>query len=346
MARHRFIGPFLAAGMLLCLSALAGRAAESDSMVVQFGSVGGLTDAGILLGDALGYFSAAGVTVKARQVANAPTILTALATDQLDAAGLSIVPGLFNAILQGVQLHLVGDKQGTRPGFSAARLVVRTALDKGSEAATIAGLKGTTFAVTTKPSTTYMIFLNYLDLHGMKLSDLHVVELSVGDMVPAMAGGAIDGAIMVEPFLTQAIQMGLARQLSDLVEASGTTASEGVTMVPIVYSESFARRREPAIAFMVGYMRGVRAYNDAFAKGIDKEKIVAILAERTHVPAAIVRDSFPAGLDPNQHVSITALEAAQKFFVAQGYMRETVDVHKMVDPSFAAAAVAELGAYK
>ena len=42
--------------------------------------------------------------------------------------------------------------------------------------------------------------------------------------------------------------------------------------VPLVYSEKFAANRAMGEAFMVAYMKGVRVYNDAFVKNIDKEK--------------------------------------------------------------------------
>jgi NitT/TauT family transport system substrate-binding protein len=95
-------------------------------------------------------------------------------------------------------------------------------------------------------------------------------------------------------------------------------------------------------------MQGVRVYNDAFSPGKskDREKVVEIIARRAGVNAKVVREANKGGLDPNQLVGIPELEAFQKFFVEQNYLRQPIDVAKIVDQSFAKAAVAKLGEYK
>lgn len=338
IARRRL---FLAGAAALIGTAGRARAART----VRFGSVGGLTDAGVLLADEFGYLTSAGVSVQMVRLPSAPALLTALATGQLDIAGISVTPGLFTSIQRGVQIRIVGDKQSVRPGFSATRLVVRTAMVGKDEAATVQALKGKTIAISAKAAGIYMVVLNYLAAHGLSASDVRFVELSYPSMVPALGSGAVDAAAVLEPFLSQSLQMGVAKPLNDLVAASGATAEQSITSVPLVYSEAFAREHDPAQSFMDSYIRGVRLYNDAFAKGKDREKIVEILARRVKVDAKVIRDGFPAGLDPNGHVSRKFLEECQAFFVKQHYMDATIDLNKVLDPAFAKASVARLGSY-
>jgi NitT/TauT family transport system substrate-binding protein len=319
-------------------AALPARAAAG----VRFGSVGGLTDAGLYLAEDQGFFADAGVSVRMLRMPNAPALLTALATGQLDVAGISVTPGLFSAITQGVQIRIVGDKQSVRPGFAATRLVVRAGFPAGSEAETVAALKGRPLAISAKAATVAMVLQRYLDGFGLALTDVKLVELAYPSMVPALASGAVDAAIVLEPFLSQSIQMGIARPLSDLVTASGGNA----TSVPLVYSEAFARDRGPAQGFMDAYLRGVRLYNDAFAKGIDKDRIAGIIAARAKLDIAVVRDSFPAGLDPNGWVNLDFLAECQRFFIAQHYLDAPIALSELVDPSFAAGTVARLGEYR
>ena len=66
----------------------------------------------------------------------------------------------------------------------------------------------------------------------------------------------------------------------------------------------------------------------------------------TQMKPEIVRDSFPAGMDPNQRISLPFLEELQTFFVKEKFLRDKIDVNKIVDLSFADAAVKELGTYK
>lgn len=313
---------------------------------VRFGSVGGLTDAGLYLAEDQGYFAAAGVAVHMQRMPNAPALLTALATGQLDTAGISVTPGLFSSIAQGVELRIVGDKQSVRPGFSATRLVTRAGFVQGTEAEQVAALKGKPVAISAKAASVALVLKHYLAGFGMTLADVRLVELAYPSMVPALSSGAVDAAVVLEPFLSQALQMGIARPLSDLVAASGGTAAESSTSVPLVYSEVFARDQTAAQGFMDAYLKGVRLYNDAFTRGIDKERIIGILAARAKLEPAIIRDGFPAGLDPNGKVSARFLEECQAYFVEQHFLPATIDLKRLVDPSFANSTVARLGEYK
>jgi NitT/TauT family transport system substrate-binding protein len=60
----------------------------------------------------------------------------------------------------------------------------------------------------------------------------------------------------------------------------------------------------------------------------------------------MVRDSYPAGLDPNQAVDEQSLAPYQTFFVAQKMIPVMADLSKLVDTSFAQAAVRALGPYQ
>ncbi len=309
---------------------------------VRFGSVGGLTDAGLYLAEDQGFFAAAGVSVHMQRMPSAPALLTALATGSLDVAGISVTPGLFSSIAQGVQIRIVGDKQSVRPGFSATRLVVRKDFPAGTEAETVAALRGRPVAISAKAASVAMVLRNYLAGFGMALTDVRVVELAYPSMVPALGSGAVDAAVILEPFLSQAVQQGIARPLNDLTVASGGNA----TSVPLVYSEVFARDKVGAQGFMDAYLRGVRLYNDAFAKGVDKDRIIGILANRAKLDPAVVRDGFPAGLDPNGRVNMRFLDECQQYFIQQKYLQEPIDLKRLVDTSFVDSAVARLGEYK
>jgi NitT/TauT family transport system substrate-binding protein len=204
-------------------------------------------------------------------------------------------------------------------------------------------LKGKTIAVSAKASSVYMLLERLLKKHGMTFNDVRVIELAYPNMLAALSSKAIDAAINLEPFMSQAMQAGVVKLTSDLSEF---VPAEGGTIVPIVYSENFAQKTAAANAFMKAYTQGVRIYNDAFVKNIDKEKVIEIIARRAKINPKVVHEAFPAGLDPNQRVSMDFLDDLQKFFVSQNFLRSTIDVKKVVDLSFADAAVKELGPYK
>ncbi len=318
-------------------------AAQANLTAVKFASVGGITDAPLHLAEENGLFAKGGLQVEIQRMNSAPSLMTAVATGQLDAAGISITPGLFSSVQQGLHMRIVGDKQSLSPGISATRLLIRSDLSKGNEAEDMQALKGKTIAVSAKASSVYMLLERLLKKHGMTFADVRVIELAYPNMLPALISKAIDATIDLEPFLSQALQADAAKVVSDLSEF---VPASGATIVPIVYSESFSQKTAAANAFMKAYTQGVRIYNDAFVKNKDKEKVIEIIARRAKIDAKIVAESFPAGLDPDQRVSLSFLDDLQKFFIAQNFLRSSIEVEKVVDQSFANAAVKDLGSYK
>ncbi|HVY59436.1 MAG TPA: ABC transporter substrate-binding protein [Xanthobacteraceae bacterium] len=328
---------------LVSMLAALGGAAAGKLTPVRFGTQVATSNAGLYLADEFGYFKDEGIDLHLIVMTDPPTLITSLATGQLDAAGISVTPGLFAAVDQGILLHVVGDKQSLGNGFSGVRLAARKGFSKGSEAATFAALKGKKIALNTKGAITYYLLEQELLRHGLKLSDVDVVELSQSTMIASLGSGAIDAGLILEPFLSQAIQSNIAEQISDLTKA----APGGYAVVtPVVFGESLVKDRKTGEAFMRAYMRGVRAYNDAFRKDVNKDKVIDILAARTKVDRKIIASSFPPGLDPDQRVTVEAMDAFQKFYVNQNLVRKPIDVRKLIDMSYAQAAVKALGEYK
>ncbi|HTK13207.1 MAG TPA: ABC transporter substrate-binding protein [Xanthobacteraceae bacterium] len=341
---RRYAARAVAAALLAALALGFGSSRSQAAETVRFGSVGGITDAGVYLADEMGFFKEAGLTVESKRMASAPALVTALATDQLDVAGIALTPGLFMAVQQGINVKIVGDKQSSRPGYSATRIVIRKALWAGSKEKSIAALKGKTIAISARASSSFYNVAQVLDANGMKISDVRFTQLPYPSMVAALTTGAVDAAYIIEPFLSKALNGGIAMEIADIGYLGN--ANESHLSVPVVYSEKFAKREKEAAAFMLAYMKGVRVYNDAFVKGKDKQKVIDIIARRAGVDAKVVAESHPAGLDPEQDVNIKSLQEMQNFFVAQKLMSAPTDLGKLVDTSFAKAAVAKLGPYK
>src|ERR1039458_4645009 len=316
LARARALLP---AAFALSLGLITTPALAQTPTVIKFASVGGITDAPLYLAEEYGLLSNARLKIEMQRMTSAPNLLTAVATGQLDVAGISITPGLYASVQQGVHLRIVGDKQSLSPGVSATRLVIRSDLAKGTEAENMQVLRGKSIAISAKASSVYMLLDKLLKKHGMTLADVRMVELSYPNMLPALASKAVDAAIDLEPFLSQALQAGDAKVVSDLSEFM---PSEGGTIVPIVYSEIFSQKTALANAFMKAYMQGARIYNDAIIKGKDKDKAIEIIARYANVSAKIVRESFPAGIDPNQHISLEFLDELQTFFIKQNFRSE------------------------
>lgn len=324
---------------LACLGLLGlalPRAAMSQTQVVHFASVGGISDSGLYLADELGFLREVGLQLDMQRQDSAPTLTAAIAMGELDVAGIALSPALFNSVTRGIELRIVGDKQTVGSGFSATRLAVTGPGD-------VAALKGRTVGVSSLKAIAVMQLRDALASAKLHLADVHVVEMPYPSMVTALATGGLEGAVIQEPFLTQAIRLDHARVISDLIPPDHPA---GYSTVALVYSEKFRQRRDVAQAFMDAYVRGVRAYVDAFAHGVDKARVIDIIATRARLKPDMVRDTNPPGLDPNQLLDAQSLNHVQDFFVAQGDMTKRVPLEQVTDPSFAQSTVARLGMYQ
>jgi NitT/TauT family transport system substrate-binding protein len=326
---------------LAAAAARPGAAQTPEPATVKVSTLGGATDAGLYLADEYGLFRKAGIAVDMDRFGTTSEQVAAIATGQVDVAGIAVTAGLFASVRRGIGVRIVGDKQSIRRGFSSTQLVLRTADFLSTERDTIASLKGKTFAGPTRASFGAFLVSEFLKAKGMTFSDIKYVEMPFPSIVTALSNGAIDGASMIEPFLSLALRSGAVRTLGD----PSVLVPEGASVVPLVYSEAFIGRRALAQDFMTAYMGGVRIYNDAFVKGRDKDKVIGIIARRAKVEPAMVRDGYMAALDPDQRVNKTFLAAAQNFFAEQNMLQNKADIDALVDPSFAEAAVAALGAY-
>ena len=317
--------------------------AAAPAIVVRYASVGGTTDAALYIGMEYGLFRQAGIDFRYQRLDSAAALLGAIATDQLDVAGVSLTPGLFASAQQNIRLRVVGDKESILPKFAATQLLARPEFAAATTRESLQRLKGKTIAVSGKTSVSHFLLGTLLKKHGMTTADVRIVELAYTAQIAALRNKAIDAGVMLEPFLSQAIVNGDAKSISDFVEI---VPSSGASIVPIVYSEKFAANRKAGDAFMLAYMRAARIYMDAFNKGVGKDRVIQTVAKHTNFPLAIIRDGNPVGFAANQEVDIGFLEEAQRFYLEQRYLRGSTDVSKLVDSSFAREAVRVLGPYR
>ncbi|MBX6354840.1 MAG: ABC transporter substrate-binding protein [Micromonosporaceae bacterium] len=314
-----------------------------DLATVRIGSEKVTSDAGIFIADKLGYFKEVGIKVEYVRLKDAPTITNALATGRLEVAGASLAPGVFASGNQNIGLKIVGDKQSIRPGVSATRFAVKPEYDRGDIKQTLNALRGKKIAVHSKLSIQVFMLNNLLQHNGMSMSDFQVVPVQAPDQVAAFKGGSIDAAVMLEPYLTQGIREGVVKLASDMTE---TAPPEGEVLTGLIYGKTMLENRELGNNFMLAYMRGVRAYNDAMFYGKNKDQVVSIIAKEADKPEDLIRNTFPAGLDPEQRLDPAYLGRLQDFYVAQKVLDKPTDINSLIDTSFAENAVKKLGKYQ
>jgi NitT/TauT family transport system substrate-binding protein len=341
----------LLAGVVVVLTACglaAGPAASPSAEIltpakVKVGNVGGVSDAALFIADDKGFFREQALEVEFQTFNSAATMVPFLGTGQLDVAAGAPSAGLLNAIAKDVPLRIVADKGNLNPGHGYEAIIVRTAL--ADKVKGPADLRGKKIAISARDITPEVTLNAYLQKAGLSIKDVDVKTMPFPDMRAALANGAIDMAVAIEPFVAQITQSGAAVILvrNDAVEPRQQVAV-------LLYGPKFVEQTpDVARRFMLAYLKGARLYNDAFDKkdAAKRRDVIDVLMRKTTAKDAALFDKMVMpGIDPNGKVNIASLAEEQDYFVKKGSQKTKLDLSKVVDPQFADWAVRRLGPYK
>jgi NitT/TauT family transport system substrate-binding protein len=120
----------------------------------------------------------------------------------------------------------------------------------------------------------------------------------------------------------------------------------------VMYSGAFVKSNPDAgRRFMRAYLRAVRDYNDALKDGKiagpKADEVIAILTEYTAIKdPALYRAISPQGCNPDGDVDEASMKNDLAFYRSEGQVKGAVTVEQVVDGSFVAAVLKELGPYK
>jgi NitT/TauT family transport system substrate-binding protein len=315
---------------------------------VKVASAGIASDIGFYIAHKKGYFRAEGLDVSLTTLANSPQMIGPLGMGQLDVGAGTVAASLYNAVAQNVAIRAVADKGSMRPGYGFSGLLVRKDLIDSGRFKSFKDLKGLKIAVGTFGSANSSAVNEALKRGGLTWDDASMVALTFPQHLAAYANKAIDASMTNEPTASEAVKEGLAVRFA----ANDEIYPDQQTAV-VLYSEAFSHQRpQVAAKFMRAYIKGVREYNDALKggkiAGPNADEVIAILAEYTFIKDPKVhREITPAAIDPDGRMSQRGLANDLQFFKERKLIQDpAITVERIIDTSFAAAAVKELGPYK
>lgn len=315
-----------------------------EPLKVRMGSVGSLVDGPLFIALERGYFAEVGLDVEDIRADGVTRLVAPLAAGQIEVFAASMAAGLYNAFARDIDVRIVADKGRIPPGHGNAGLVVRQDLwDAGVRS--YADLRGRKIGVPGFPAgSAVLLFLgNALERRGMSLDEVEMVDVTLPDLNAALGNRALDAGIQIEPLLT----LGQANGLFSIA-ARSDELYPNLQSGFIVYSADFARTQpDAARRWMVGYLRGSRAYYDAFEKGRERAEVVEVLARTTSVKDLSLYDRMVASyMDPNGRMDVQSLIDAQDWYAAHGFIPQKIDVQRLVDYQFVDYAVSVLGEYR
>ncbi len=316
-----------------------------QTTTVHFGSPQSISDAGVIIGQARGYFGEVGIDVDSLPFQSGPNLIPPLATGDLQAGGGNFNIAFLNAVDRGVNMKIVADKGIAKPGFQYVQFPVRRALLDSGAVRTLNDLRGHKVAVASLQAGAEAIAHQVLGVGGVGIDEVDLQVMGYPDMLVAFGNGAIDAGVVIEPSLSAGIDRGLISSWppGDVAAAYGGTYQAGV----LYFSGQFAAQGDLPRRFMVAYLRGVRDYLDAFVKGQGKEDIISLLMEGTSIKDRSVYETMQmAGLDPDGRVFRPSLQIELDYYRERGYYTGNSTLDQVIDPSFAEAAAQQLGPYQ
>lgn len=316
--------------------------ATPKPVTVKWGSPVSLSDSGIYMAIEKGYFKEQGITMEIVPIVSLSDQIPSLTNGDLDLANGGFAASIANAVLRGLPVKIIADSGSNYPGFSYQAITVRKDLYDSGKIRTVADFKGKKVSVTAV-QTMSRYFAPLLAEAKMSVKDIDFVPMSFPDTMVAYANKSIDAAFQNEPILSQTIANGLAVRFKAVSEYR-----PGFQASVLLASPRFLQNKDVANRWMVAFVKGVRTYLETVNTGKGVDELIQILMKYTPVKDKAVYDMMLkektlVGYNPNGYANKETLAADIEHFVAEGYIKEKVDINSIVDNSLADYAVQVLG---
>jgi NitT/TauT family transport system substrate-binding protein len=307
--------------------------------VIKMGVVPALPTAPVYIGIEKGYFRADGITVELTNLDSAARGIALLARGDLQVLEGGIAVGYFNAVAKGLPM-IMSFERGSTP--VQQKLVLRP--DLKGKIVKVADLKGHSVAVVAPGSILVYELGKVLETAGLTLQDVDVKYLPFPEMAAGLANGAIDLALMVEPFTSAAVRKGIAVEWIDVDDYVRPTPMEVLT--DMVNTDWAAQNPELAQAIHTTLARGGREYCQAYHHGPNRDEVEDILVKYKAAPDRSLFENMPwQSRDPNGRFNMASVIDIQHWFFTHGMVDQELPGDRLVDMKYAAAADQALGPF-
>jgi NitT/TauT family transport system substrate-binding protein len=327
--------------------ALATSSAALHAEDLNVGVVGTTSDAPFFIAEAKGYYKDEGLNVNFIRFDSAAKMVVPLGSGELDVGGGATSSALYNAATRGVNIKIVADKGRTSRGHAFEAFLVRKDLYDAGKVRSFRDLKGLRVAVNSNANSEAVLLDLALKAGGLTIKDIDPAYLGFPQQPAGFQNGALDAAIVAEPFITYMLRQGTAVKLMG-VDEYAPDFQNAVTL----YGADFAKRKpEAAKSFMRALVRAMRFYNDALKDarlaGPNAPEVIAIMVKYAALKdAATYREIVSHGVDPDGGVNVASLKQSWQYFRDSGQIDGSITVDDVLDLSFVKAAVATLGPYQ
>ena len=281
------------------------------------------------------YLPAAGIAVETVRLAGGPEILSQVATGQLQVGGAGMGAAGFNAVASALPVEFVAPLHS---GYVEDYFTVRKA-SWGKEIKRIGDLKGKPVALNVRGAAVEWMLDQALKKDGLTLRDVQLKIMPFPDMVPALESGAVEAAILTEPFPTLAEERGIG--VRPLARPAGAKATP---ITAIFWNKDWATK-DPDLAHkvIVAYLKAARDL--ALDNGWKQERNIDLMVKYTGAKADVIRRARAHVIDANLEMDPTVLDSMQRLSAEQGYLKykDLLPPARLFNFTYRDRAVTELG---
>jgi NitT/TauT family transport system substrate-binding protein len=281
------------------------------------------------------YLPGADVAVETVKMSGGSEILSQVATGQLTMGGTGMGAAGFNAVAASLPVEFVAPLHS---GYVEDYFTVRKASWE-KEIKRIGDLKGKPAALNVRGAAVEWMLDQALKRDGLGLKDVQIKIMPFPDMVPALETGAVEAAILTEPFPTLAEERGVA--LRPLPRPAGAKATP---ITAIFWNKDWAAKNpDLAHKVMVAYLKAARDL--ALDNGWKQERNIELMVKYTGAKPDVIRRARAHVLDPNLEMDLGVLDSMQRLSAEQGYLKykELLPPARLFNFAYRDRAVAELG---
>lgn len=279
----------------------------------------------IHLAKANGCFDDLGIDVEFVMMRGIREGLPALAQGRLDVLPGFITPGYVNLMQRGAGIRIVADKgymeaEGCpyRAFLASRELVASGRLDS------FEGIRGLRIAGE-RTSTSYYALSNLLRAGNLTEDDIEWIDLPTPAKQGALEAGAVDIVNASEPWITRIVQSG-----AGVIWLAARDVVPGFQHSFLMFGPSLLEKdREAGMKFMVGYLRGVRIYNEG-----KTDHNVRVIAAETGLEESLVRDACWPPIRSTGEYDTESLLTYQSWALEEGLIDGLVPVEGFWDPAF------------
>ncbi|MFL6797066.1 MAG: ABC transporter substrate-binding protein [Xanthobacteraceae bacterium] len=345
----RHIDAFCHVRVLALLAGLLGAAAMDGAAAadkVTVGTGGSASDAPFYIAQDRGFFKEEGLDVDLIVLDSGAKVIAPLGTGEVDVGSGALSVGFWNALVRGIKFRIVADRGHTEQGYRYQSVFIRKDLIDSGQFKTLKDLVGKRIGFAAQGVTSLSLLNEAAKFGGFKFEDVVPVYLSFPQQFAALQNKGIDGSLLIEPQATTAVNAGIGVRFMDTNEFY---PNQQISV--IFFSEKFVTQRKAlAEKFMRGWLRGVRAYNDALRDGRiaapGSEHVVQVMAKSFNMKPELIREMYSQAVDVTGKVNAAGIQKDLDFFRQQGWVTGQIKADDVIDMSFAQKANSELGPYQ